>query len=172
MNTNIYKRGNSYLGLYVDDLIHIGPEDETNLHHLQLLQRFPQLTSIGYPDSVLGINLHQQDNIGISASRVIKELLDENKMSACNASLEPAEPGARLPTLQKAREMPMSMEITKAREICGKLNYITTTTRPDLAFATRQIASLTSHPTQQVQQAIIRVMRYLKGTVDLRIEFD
>jgi hypothetical protein len=173
LNTNIYKRGDSYLGLYVDDIIHVGPEEETQLHQRQLAHKFPNLTINAKPDSVLGLNIEtHEDNLKISASRIIKEILEENEMSACNSSLEPAEPGMRLPTLAKAKESPMSMEVTKAREICGKLNYITTTTRPDLAFATRQIASLTTHPIQQVQQAIKRVLRYLKGTVNIGIKFD
>ena len=50
------------------------------------------------------------------------------------------------------------------RSIVGMLLYLTTNTRPDIAFAVSQVARFSHQPKQSHANAVKRIIRYLKGT--------
>ena len=49
--------------------------------------------------------------------------------------------------------------------IVGMLLYLTTNTRPDIAFAVSQVARFTSNPKQSHAKAVKSILRYLKGSM-------
>ncbi len=53
------------------------------------------------------------------------------------------------------------------RSAVGKLNYLAQTTRPDIMYATHQIAKYSSDPRQSHGEAILYLVCYLKKTHDL-----
>jgi hypothetical protein len=58
------------------------------------------------------------------------------------------------------------------RSTVGKLNYLAQTTRPDIMYATHQIAKYLSDPRQSHGEAILYlVLCYLKKTRDLGLKF-
>jgi hypothetical protein len=57
------------------------------------------------------------------------------------------------------------------RSAVGKLNYLAQTTRPDIMYATHQIAKYSSDPREPHGEAILYLVRYLKKTRDLGICF-
>jgi len=57
------------------------------------------------------------------------------------------------------------------RSAVGKLNYLAQTTRPDIMYATHQIAKYSSDPREPHGEAILYLVRYLKRTRDLGIRF-
>eukprot|EP01082_Thalassiosira_pseudonana_P014670 g13359.t1 g13359 contig8:485418-487020(-) len=57
------------------------------------------------------------------------------------------------------------------RSVVGKLNYLAQTTRPDIMYATHQIAKYSSDPRKEHGEAIIYLVRYLKGTRHLGLKF-
>jgi hypothetical protein len=48
--------------------------------------------------------------------------------------------------------------------LLGKLQYIATATRPDIAYAVNRLASYTANPSLQHHTALKRILRYLSGT--------
>ncbi|XP_031334004.1 secreted RxLR effector protein 161-like [Photinus pyralis] len=56
-------------------------------------------------------------------------------------------------------------------KIVGSLLYLATNTRPDIAFATSYMSQFTINPSQQHLQGIKRILRYLKGTLDVGIVY-
>ena len=50
--------------------------------------------------------------------------------------------------------------------IVGMLLYLTTNTRPDIAFAVSQVARFTAAPKQSHARAVKSILRYLRGTSD------
>jgi hypothetical protein len=52
------------------------------------------------------------------------------------------------------------------RQLIGVLNYIASTTRPDISFAVHQCARFSNKPTRTHELAVKRIVRYLKGTRD------
>jgi hypothetical protein len=57
------------------------------------------------------------------------------------------------------------------RSAVGKLNYLGQTTRPDIMYATHQVAKYSSDPRQTHGEAILHIVRYLKRTRDLGLKF-
>ncbi len=57
------------------------------------------------------------------------------------------------------------------RSAVGKLNYLAQTTRPDIMYATHQIAKYLLDPRQSHGKAIPYLVRYLKKTRDLGLKF-
>ena len=52
------------------------------------------------------------------------------------------------------------------RSICGMLLYLSTNTRPDIAFAVSQVCRFSANPKKSHATAIKTLLRYLKGTMD------
>lgn len=50
--------------------------------------------------------------------------------------------------------------------VVGMLLYLSGHSRPDIAFAVHQCAGYTFNPTRWHEVALIRIGRYLKGTMD------
>jgi len=57
------------------------------------------------------------------------------------------------------------------RSIVGKLNYVAQTTRPDIMYATHQVAKYSSDPRKSHGEAILYLVRYLKKTRDYGLKF-
>ncbi|GJU70482.1 zinc finger, CCHC-type containing protein [Tanacetum coccineum] len=55
--------------------------------------------------------------------------------------------------------------------VIGCLMYVMTCTRPDIAFAVGKLSRYTSNPGTQHWQAIQRVLKYLKKTMDYRLTY-
>ena len=58
----------------------------------------------------------------------------------------------------------MRLDRNTYRELVGSLNYIAVATHPDIAYAIGQLASFLDCFQQEHWAAVIRVLRYLKGT--------
>ena len=57
------------------------------------------------------------------------------------------------------------------RSVTGKLNYLAQTSRPDIMYATYQIAKYSSDPRVPHGEAIIYLVWYLMGSKDIGIRF-
>ena len=52
------------------------------------------------------------------------------------------------------------------RAVTGMLNYLTGSTRPDIAMAVHQISRFGNNPKLSHEKSIIRICRYLIGTAE------
>ncbi len=52
------------------------------------------------------------------------------------------------------------------RLVIGKLNYLAQTTRPDIVYATHQLAKYSSDPREPHGEAVLYLICYLKKTRD------
>ena len=64
----------------------------------------------------------------------------------------------------RRKEVPANSKLFPYRELFGSLMYLTTCTRPDIAFSVGQLSRYVQSPTQQHIGAAKRVLRYLIGT--------
>ena len=53
----------------------------------------------------------------------------------------------------------------------GKLLYLSTRTRPDIAFAVSTAAKFTAKPTEQHWKAVKHILRYIAGTINFGLQF-
>ena len=58
------------------------------------------------------------------------------------------------------------------RTVIGKLNYLEKGTRPDIAYATHQLARFCSNPKQSHGDAVVWLVKYLKATRNEGINFN
>jgi hypothetical protein len=66
---------------------------------------------------------------------------------------------------KSARTIPYSTTI-------GKITYLTTCTRPDIRNAHRILPRFMANPQPQHYRALKRLLRYLSGTIDYKIQYD
>jgi len=153
-----------FLILYVDDCgISYKSEDLVDDLIASLIKRGFKLTKEGTFAEFLGIQYSTTDdgNIHLTQQGLIGKILDAMDMKDCKSN--------RLPAACKALGMdtdgipfdgPWSYP-----SVVGMLFYLSTNTRPDIAFAVSQIARFTHSPKQSHAVAVKTLVRYLKGTI-------
>ncbi|GJV66969.1 zinc finger, CCHC-type containing protein [Tanacetum coccineum] len=144
--------------LYVDDMLIFGTDQvQVDLTKEFLSLRF-SMKDMGEADVILGIRIkHKSNGIAISQSHYIEKILKKFNYSDCTLVSTP------LDTCEKL--MPNRGVVVSQLEysrVIGCLMYAMTCTRPDIAF---------SNPGTQHWQAIQRVPKYLKKTMDYRLVY-
>ena len=120
------------------------------------------MTNFGLLNSYLGIQeMQEEDNIKICETRYALKLLENFKMSDCNASKMPMECRLKLNRDGEGLEV----ESTLFRRIIGCLRYLTLT-QPDLIYSVSYLSRFMSKPYSNHMTAAKRILRYLKGTID------
>jgi hypothetical protein len=158
-----FYKGNMMIVLYVDDA-GIAAKDPKLIDELiEQLQglRF-SLTKEGTFAEFLGIKFEQRDNneFKLTQTGLIDKILKTTKMEDCKPN--------NLPTSQQAlgadsEGLPMQ-EDWSYPSVVGMLLYLSTNSRPDIAFAVSQVCRFSSNPKQSHATAVKTIIRYLKGT--------
>ena len=155
-------------GLYVDDLLLLGDEEVTNkifaAIQQHLLLRPTGTLTVGNTVSILGRNITNRGGyyeLGLADS-YNNTLLEEAKMQNCKAAAAPGTAALKTPTAD--HDQPLSEDEHKAfRRAVGKLQWMTYT-RPDVCYATKELARALQQPTSADQQKLKHLLRYIKGT--------
>ena len=108
----------------------------------------------------LGIKFHRNlKNIAITMTRpvLIKKVVESTGIALCSPN--------KTPTSQRALgsdpEGPPIKEHWKYSSVVGMLLYVSTNTRPDMAYTVSQVAQFTSNPKHSHASAVKIVIRYL-----------
>ena len=108
----------------------------------------------------------ERDKNGIYLSQVtyIEKVLAIFGMEECKRVVTPAldPPGTESPKLES--DVPYKQAI-------GSLLYISTRTRPDIAYAVGYVARQMHDPTEEDWIAVKRIFRYLQSTKNLRLKY-
>ena len=94
---------------------------------------------------------------------LIKKILATAGMQECNPN---ALPHGSQPLVKDQNGPPMK-EPWNIRAIVGMLLYLSTNTRPDIAFAVSQVCRFTSNAKQSHATGVKTILRYLKGTQEM-----
>nr|GEW28416.1 zinc finger, CCHC-type [Tanacetum cinerariifolium] len=121
----------------------------------------------GKADVILGIRIkHESNGIAISQSHYIEKVLKKFNYSDCTPVSTP------LDTCEKLmHNRGLAVSQLEYSRVMGCLMYSMTCTRPDIAFVVGKLSRYTSNPGTQHWQAIQRVLKYLKKTIDYRLVF-
>ncbi|GKD32085.1 zinc finger, CCHC-type containing protein [Tanacetum coccineum] len=113
-------------------------------------------------DVILGIKIKRENKrIVITQSHYIKKILKKFNRKDCSPVSTPIDPVEKLkPNTGKP------MDQLEYSRVIGCLMYDMTRTRPDIAYAVGRLSRFTSNPSRQHWQAIIRVFKYLNGTMN------
>lgn len=133
---------------------------------VQLSQVF-EMKDLGEMHYCLGIEVWREPGKTlITQSKYTKEILKKFNMTDCKAMSTPLEQNAKLYKEDGSKEA----DGTLYRQLVGSLNYLTTT-RPDIAYSVSILSQFMAKPSGNHWNAAKKVLRYLKGTVNLGIMY-
>ena len=149
----------------MDDLLFLGEATAVNTLfsniQQQLLVRQTGDLTVGNTVSFRWRNISNNgDYYAISlADNYTTDLLKEADMLNCNAA-----PATGTKAASSEMEQPLTKEQHSAyRRAVGKLQWMTST-RPDISYATKELARSLTAPTTADQQKLKHLLRYIKGT--------
>uniref|UniRef100_A0A803KSV8 Reverse transcriptase Ty1/copia-type domain-containing protein n=1 Tax=Chenopodium quinoa TaxID=63459 RepID=A0A803KSV8_CHEQI len=154
--------------IYVDDMIITG-NDEEEISDLKrkLFQEF-EMKDLGNLKYFLGIEvLRSKQGIFIHQRKYILDLLAETGMLECKPAEAPIMANHGLQILEGAN----LANKEQYQKLVGKVIYLAHT-RPDIAYAVGVVSRFMHLPQIQHMTAVMRILRYLKGTSSTGIYFD
>lgn len=154
-------RGFILLLLYVDDMIITG-DDLTGISDLkQSLNDHFKMKDLGTLSYFLGLEiLSTSDGHYVSQAKYASDLLSRAGITDSKIATTPLEPNVKLtPTDGTPLLMPPFY-----RQLVDSLVYLTVT-RPDIAHAVHIVGQFMTAPRSTHYAAILRLLRYIKGTM-------
>jgi len=162
-----WKEGGKILtvSLYVDDLIYT-ENDKSMCDDFKnsMILEF-DMFDLGKMRYLLGVEVIQNsDGIFAYQKKYAHEILASFGMDKSNSVHNPIVPGTKL----TKDEAGTKFDETLFKQVVGSLMYLTAT-RPDLMYGVSLISRFMSYPTQSHWLAAKRLLRYVKGIIELRI---
>ena len=140
------EEGYCLIAVYVDDLI-VGGENDKNIEYTKktISDKF-EVTDMGALHYFLGVKVIQNPDTGeiwIGQPNFTRELLKKLKMAECKPVDTPSDPSIKL---SKKTENEEEFDKVKYQSAIGSLLYLSTRSRPDIAFAVGKAARYCSQP--------------------------
>ena len=162
----IFTRGSDIIILYVDDCVIISrTKKQTEAIYKQLEDRKFKVTDEGTMEEYLGIQIDSKKD---GTFRMSQPFLIERIINFIPGMVEANSvktPACSSVILSKDPDGEDRKESWNYRAIVGMLNYLVNCTHPELSFAVHQCARFCNDPKRSHEQAIKRVIRYLRGTL-------
>ncbi|GJZ96755.1 ribonuclease H-like domain-containing protein [Tanacetum coccineum] len=160
----IYTQGSqvAYLLIYVDDIILTASSPILLQQIIDSLHKEFDMTDLGALNYFLGIStVRHSTSLFLSQKKYALQLLERAHMVHCNPSRTLVDTETKLGLDGVPVQDP-----TLYRSLAGALQYLTFT-RLDLSYAVHQICLYMHDPREPHFAALKRVLRYVKGTMDL-----
>lgn len=166
----------AFLLVHVDDIM-IAHNDLSFCNSIADRLKFKwDITDLGEPSRILGMHLCRESSTGsifIHQQDYVEELLNRFNMKQCKPADTPHQPGYYLTTQMSpsTEQQKNDMKTVPYAELVGSLNWLATTTRPDIAHSVGTLCRFISNPGRQHWTAAQRVLRYLSSTQNFGIRF-
>ena len=164
----VFFKGKAMYVLYTDDSILVGPSQrELDDIITKIKSTGLDLTSENGIDDFLGVNIKHQSNgtIHMTQKRLIQSILDDLGLTASNVRTH-STPMLSTKLLSRHSNSPQFDDSFNYCRVIGKLLFLEKSTRPDLSYAVHQCARFSHDPRMEHGNAVKRIGRYLKGTMD------
>jgi hypothetical protein len=154
--------------VHVDDALVIGKSSSVKQAKASIASVF-DIKDMGKASYFLGMMLKRNDDGGYSLSqqKYVEDVLTRFEMMACTPSLTPLPVGARY---SKEDSLPLPTD-NQYQALVGSLIYLAVNTRPDISHAVGILSRYMSCPTTKHWEAGKHVLRYLKGTAALGLNY-
>ena len=175
------------VALYVDDLILLTKTKASMTTLKNDLSKSFEMTDCGEIHHFLGINAtrdRSRRSISLDQSHFATNVVDRFGLTNCHPVSTPLDPSIKL--VADAPQSPHQASVegenasekssdelvdpTFYRQIVGSLMYLMIGTRPDLAAAIGIISQFSANPRKSHLGAAKRILRYLKGTINLKLK--
>ncbi|CAH2207849.1 jg3075, partial [Pararge aegeria aegeria] len=158
---------NIYVVLYVDDLVIVCGDIEIMENFKRYLMSKFEMTDLQDIKLFLGIKISRyNDKITLDQSAYIKTILNKFKMHECKPVHTPLENKLKYEALNSDEKYN-----APCRNVIGCIMYVMICTRPDLSSCINILSRYTNKNNKELWQCLKRVLRYLKGTADLKLTY-
>jgi hypothetical protein len=119
----------------------------------------------------LGIEFDMKhESVHMSQAGYCKTILERFGMTNCSPMKIPCEKNIH-DELREHHNSPVFENPTSHRELVGSLIYLQQVMRPDISFITNILGQHMSQPTQFTWELGLKTLRYLKGTINLSLNY-
>ena len=157
------------IAVYVDDLILIAkPSSEIQQMKESLSNTF-KMKDMGQLRYCLGINFEvTKQGISLCPKQYLLRILEKYRLSEVNTVTTPMDPNVKL---VKDDSYSKKVDLTKYQSMVGSLLHAARATCPDIVHAVALVSKFNSAPTQAHLTAVKRIFWYLKGTIDIKLQY-
>eukprot|EP00794_Sanderia_malayensis_P003564 gene3564-biopygen3051 len=158
------------ISLFVDDLLLACNSVQMLEKEKKELQKRFCMKDLGEVHYLLGIQIERdraRKKMLLHQAKYLSDMLLKYGMQDCKPVSTPQVTGSTLVVHDGD-----AIDRQKYQAIIGSLTYAVTTTRPDIAQALGSVNQFCSNPSGEHWQSVKRILRYIKGTINLGIEFD
>jgi len=169
----MYLKEDSIILVYVDDMLILSKE--ANLYEKlleELKVRKFEVSDEGNLEEYLGVEFRRVEGnkISMSQPQVIQSILLD--LGYIEGTKTKSTPAISSELLHKDPDGKVGTKEWNYRSVCGKLNYLEASSRPDLAFAVHQVSRFMESPRESHIAAVNRIGRYLAGTKERGLIFN
>lgn len=155
-----------YVLIHVDDLlVSSNCQDAIDDLYSSLSKNF-ELKNLGDAKQYLGINITRNEggHFAIDQVNYIEKIIQEAGLQEAKSSRFPLDLG-----YYKNEDDQRLKSNDFYRKLIGMLLYLSTNTRPDIAASVSILSQKVSHPSKYDLNEVKRLIRYLKGSKDLKL---
>lgn len=130
-----------------------------------------EVNDLGELHHFLGMKVVQDKvsgDVWIGQPAYVGKVLERFGMQDARSVVTPVDTSSKL---VKAAKDDVLFDQSIYQSAVGSLLYLSTGTRPDIAFAVSDVAKFSANPTQRHWTGVKRILRYLKGTSDLGLHY-
>ena len=161
---------------HVDDLLLAGSSDNIKGFLDALKASDIEASSQGELRFLLNMQVERdrsKKTITLHQTTYVRNLLTNFSMQNAHPVSTPMEPHTTLGSVSVDKKTGnKNARPERYSELVGSLLYLSNTVRPDIAAAVGQLSRFLSDPKEHHWHAAVRVLRYLKGTMDLGISYN
>ncbi|CAI5739954.1 unnamed protein product [Peronospora farinosa] len=155
--------------VYVDDILCATNNEAVKVDLFGKLALQYGIKDQGELTEYLGVEVQSsQDAMKISQRKYSREILQKFHFEQAHAVGTPLETKQNLMCAEEKDDIDKTFDY---RGAVGMLMYLTTCSRPDLAYAVGQLSRFVANPTKHHVGCVKRVLRYLAGTLDYGIVY-
>ena len=168
------RKGILIIILYINDITLLGDSSKKITQMKSTLASHYEMTNLGEIESYLRVCITCDCSIrclDINQSQYVHEIVEHFSMVDANPVQTPLLARAEVHLVKHIREATAS-KIKYFQQIIGSLLYVQIGTQPDILFAVTCLVQYASNPLEEHLCLAKYVLRYLKGSVDLRLQFD
>ena len=165
------KKGIMIFAVYVDDTIICSNNKSLLIAEKERLSNAFEMDDRGEVHHILGMEVHRdRENrvLTIDQKTYLEDVLQRFGMEECKPVATPLEAGKNFHKLSDDEEPADEKQYQAA---VGSLNYAAIASRPDLSTAVGKLSQFMKSPSAEHWSAVKRVLRYVKGTLNLGLRF-
>lgn len=161
------------IAVYVDDEFVITNSETLKQNLIDHLRDKLTIKDLGKLSNFLNIKVNYDQDKGklsISQESYINQVLKRFNMANCSSVTTPLDPNQKLSAKRESSSSPEA-EFFPYQETVGSLLYLGHVSRPDICFPACNLNTYSNDFSSMHVKAVKRVLRYLQGSKNLKLEF-